>query len=345
MPEPERREPVMGSASGRTQKRMPVAVVIVLGSRKTPRPAPTSVPAAPPHGPPEVEPLPLFPATIPSADSQPQEHERGQVSEPWLVLVDCQGAQVGEHNRQINVYTYRLEEPEVDFTEILEQADVQEALLKVLENPHDVLLRRRAVNLLCGGRWRWHRQDVIDLGPREPDEFAGKAVTDLYSMAGAGAVIVSNCRDVQIGNHNVQRNKHLLVYRRSSVNTFELLDRVPRIAVSLVDVVTSAQPEKGMEKLRRELTSALNSQPCEPKSVAERVQRDESQIIVGEHGVSVARDRTPRQRNVTRVETHLSLDEEWDETRDELWEKLRARQLNIPPDEGRGGIPGPGLSL
>ncbi|MFG2795891.1 RIP homotypic interaction motif-containing protein [Streptomyces pseudovenezuelae] len=318
-----------------------MAAVIVLGLRRTPCPAPASVPAAPPLCPPETEPLPAYRATTPAAGPQPDDHEGVEFSGPWLVLVGCQGAQVGEHNRQINVYTYRLEEPEVDFTEILKREDVHEALLKVVENPGDVLLRRRAVNLLRGGRWQLRRQDVIDLGPREPDEFAGEAVTDLYSVAGAGAVIVSNCRDVQIGNHNVQRTKHHLVYRRSSVNTFELLERAPRIAASLVDVVTGEQPEKGMEKLCSELTSALNSQRCGPESVAERVGPGESRSFVGELGVSVGRDRTPRQRDITRVETQLSVDGEWAARCEDVFEELHAHQSSdVPSVESRDDIPG-----
>ncbi|MFF7947393.1 RIP homotypic interaction motif-containing protein [Streptomyces griseorubiginosus] len=344
-PEPEL-PPVPTAASERVQERTRVEAVIVLGLRKAPRPAQSSVTAAPAHGVPGVELVQRDAVATASADPQPEGHEGVEASGPWLVLMDCQGAQVGEHNRQINVYTYRLENPEVDFAEILKRADVQEALMKVIENPDDVWLRRRAVNLVRGGSWRWHRHDVIDLGPREPGESAGESVTDLYRFASAGAVVVSNCRNVQIGDHNIQRNKHLLVYRRSSVNTVELLDKAPRIAASLVDIVTSAQPEKGMEKLRRELTSALNSQPCEPEAVAERVRRDESRIYAGEFGVSVARHRTPRQTNVARYETQLSHHDELDEVREELQEEIRARHSrDISSDRGRGGISGPGLGF
>ncbi|MFF3883534.1 RIP homotypic interaction motif-containing protein [Streptomyces sp. NPDC001914] len=253
---------------------------------------------------------------------------------------------MGKHNRQINVYTYRLEEPEVDFTELLEQEDVREALLKVIENPDDALLRRRAVNLLSGGRWRWHRQDVIELGSREPDEFTGEPVTDLYSIAGAGAVIISNCQDVQIGDHNVQRNKHLLVYRRSSVDTLELLRKTPKVAASLVDAVTSAQPEQAMEKLRRELTAALDSQPCEPEFVAERIQPDEPRSFVDEHGVSLDLLGTPSQRNVAYYETWLSGDDEMAERVRQFEEELHtALSRDTLSAERRPGISGPGLSL
>lgn len=212
---------------------------------------------------------------------------------PWLVIVGCEGVQLGECNRQINVYTYRLEEPVVDFTEILQREDVRKALREVIEHPQDKRLLKRAVRVMCAGPWQLQRHDVIDTGPQERAEVAHEAEAALRDVE--GSVIIRNCDRVQIGNHNTQYNEPTLVFHAASVNTVELLDKAPRVARALVDVVTtSAHPEKGLEKLHSELTEALNSQPCHPEPFAQRVDPTEQTVIESMPTVSVFTHVQPR---------------------------------------------------
>ncbi|MFF4591236.1 hypothetical protein [Streptomyces sp. NPDC001388] len=76
----------------------------------------------------------------------------------------------------------------------------------------------------------------------------------------------------------------------------ELVREAPRVARALVDVVTGARPEKGLEKLRDELTAALNSRPCRPESLARRVEPVPGvpQMVVGEAAASLSFDGRPR---------------------------------------------------
>ena len=271
---------------------------------------------------------------------------------PWLVIVGCEGVQLGECNRQINVYTYRLEEPVVDFAEILQREDVRKALREVIEHPQDQRLLERAVRVMCAGRWRLQRHDVIDTGPRERAEVAHEAEAALRDVE--GSVIIRNCDRVQIGNHNTQYNEPTLVFRKASVNTVELLDKAPRVARALVDVVTtSTHPEKGLEKLHAELTEALNAQPCHPEPFAQRVDPAKQTVIESIPTVSVFKHVQPRIDTTGIIDVQIGASGIGDEVR-LLTADLRDEEVHTPdrspqscadgltPD-GDPGISSPGL--
>ncbi|MFF4908998.1 RIP homotypic interaction motif-containing protein [Streptomyces sp. NPDC001260] len=230
-----------------------------------------------------------------------------QSTGPWLVVMRCEGVQVGEGNRQINVYTYRLKDPILDLTALLRREDVQKALQKVIENPGDALLRRKAANVMRTAPWRLTRHDVVTLGPAERLESGRKTSDDLMDATVEGSIIIRDCQNVQIGNHNTQRNEHTLLFRTSRVNTVELLDKAPKVARALVDVVTAPYSDKRLEsKLHTELTRALNAQPCHPESISHRIVPGESTSISDGYGVSAYRWNNGRVINKGQYDVEIS---------------------------------------
>ncbi|MEU4616609.1 RIP homotypic interaction motif-containing protein, partial [Streptomyces umbrinus] len=220
------------------------------------------------------------PASIPQA---PQDLPAPPA--PALLVLACRGVQIGDDNEQFNTYTYKLQDPTVDFSEVLGRPAVRDALSRLIMDPENDELRTKAAEALCAGKWTLRKKELLDLGPLGRRSPHSDVTRDLKAMQ--GFITVRNCQGVQTGNSCYQQNDFIYVCRRATVNASSLLKSHPEVTSSLIDaVVTPSQKEwkEPGEKLNSALRAALNS----PESLDAIPDRS---INVSPRSAGVLRDR------------------------------------------------------
>ncbi|MGW7081723.1 RIP homotypic interaction motif-containing protein [Streptomyces sp. NPDC054866] len=206
--------------------------------------------------------------------------------DPALLILACRGVQIGDENEQFNTYTYELQNPTVDFAEVLGRPAVREALSRLITDPENGELRTKAEEALCAGEWTLRNDEgLLDLGPVGRQSPHSDVTRDLKAMQ--GFITVRNCQGVQTGSSCYQRNDFIYVCRRATVNTSSLLKAHPEVASSLVEAMVMPS-QKGWkepgEKLNAAVRAALNS----PESLEAIPDRS---INVSPRSAGVVRDR------------------------------------------------------
>ncbi|MEU0414676.1 RIP homotypic interaction motif-containing protein [Streptomyces griseorubiginosus] len=204
-------------------------------------------------------PAPPVPTLIPRA-SQVQPAPPS----PALLVLACRGVQIGDDNAQFNTYTYKLQDPTVDFAKVLSDPAVRDALSCLIKDPENDELRAKATEALCAGKWTSKREELLDLGPLGVRSPRSDVTRDLKEMQ--GFITVRNCQGVQTGDSCYQRNDFIYVCRRATVNASSLLKSHPEVASSLIDAMVTPSQKKWKEpgeKLNAAVRTALNS----PKSL------------------------------------------------------------------------------
>jgi hypothetical protein len=181
--------------------------------------------------------------------SGPESAERSTTGR--IVLVGVQGAQVGEHNDQLNVFVQTVEHPKVDFRAALRSDPaVVEALEAFRADPADPDLRAAAVDALsdvptCGAA-DWTNVFAVGgmrtVGPSSP------------SLDGTVAVVESH--SVQVGDRNVQTNtiEHTV---SPTVPAALLLIENPELVNSLIDLAANPEDQAAAVAFRGAVESAL----------------------------------------------------------------------------------------
>ena len=179
---------------------------------------------------------------------------------PALLVLACRGVQIGDDNEQFNTYTYKLQNPAVDFAEVLGRSAVRDALSRLIMDPKNDELRTKAAEALCAGKWTSRKEELLDLGPLGRRSPHSEVTRGLKAMQ--GFITVRNCQGVQTGNSCYQRNDFIYVCSRATVNASSLLKSHPEVTSSLIDaVVMPSQKEwkEPGEKLNSAVRAALNS--------------------------------------------------------------------------------------
>ncbi|MEV7732205.1 RIP homotypic interaction motif-containing protein [Streptomyces sp. NPDC088921] len=179
---------------------------------------------------------------------------------PALLVLACRGVQIGDENQQFNTYMYKLQDPKLDFAEVLGRPAVRDALSRLIMDPENDELRTQAEEALCAGTWTLKEKELLDLGPLGRQSPDSDVPRDLKAMQ--GFITVRNCQGVQAGNRCYQQNDFVYVCRRATVNASSLLKSHPEVASSLIDaVVTPSQKEwkEPGKKLNAAVRTALNS--------------------------------------------------------------------------------------
>ncbi|MFJ3665944.1 RIP homotypic interaction motif-containing protein [Streptomyces sp. NPDC090106] len=179
---------------------------------------------------------------------------------PALLVLACRGVQIGDDNAQFNTYTYELQDPTVDFAEVLRRPAVSDALTRLIMDPENTDLRAQAIKALCAGEWRFVKRELLDLGPTGRESPTVDVARELDAVP--GFITVHGCQGVQLGNRSRQRNDFVYVCRRATVDTFSLLESHPEVANCLIDAVVSRSRNEWKEAgrtLNTALRAALNS--------------------------------------------------------------------------------------
>ncbi|SEE35927.1 hypothetical protein SAMN05428938_7989 [Streptomyces sp. KS_5] len=211
---------------------------------------------------------------------------------PALLVLACRGVQIGDDNEQFNTYTYTLQDPTVDFAEVLGRPAVRNALSRLIMDPENDELRTKAAEALCAGKWTFMKEELLDLGPLGRRSPHSDDTLGLKAMQ--GFITVRNCQGVQTGNRCYQRNDFIYVCSRATVNISSLLKSHSEVTSSLIDAVTMPS-QKGWkepgEKLNAAVHAALNSPesldaiPDQSISVSPRsaaVLRDHDGVSIGD---------------------------------------------------------------
>jgi RIP homotypic interaction motif len=111
------------------------------------------------------------------------------------------GVQVGDHNRQLNRYRFKLDRPQVSLDDLLEGHPARlRALERLAANPR---------SWIANYAFRQH----LSAGPTRPssrvlfaDAAGGPAVRISARVDEYGATVVENSRGVQVTDHGMQRN-------------------------------------------------------------------------------------------------------------------------------------------
>ncbi|MET8765662.1 RIP homotypic interaction motif-containing protein [Streptomyces sp. NPDC004658] len=207
-----------------------------------------------------------------------------------LLVIGCRGVQIGDSNTQFNTYTYRLQDPPLDFSDVLRTPAVRAVLRRLILDPDNDTLRQEAVAKLRAGPWHLVKKDTLDLGPLEPNPLSAAAAAELPDME--GFIAVRDSQGVQIGDGCVQQNDFTYVCRRPAVNVHALLKGSDKVAHSLVDAVVNPPARETAESLNFAVKSALMSRdtvaaipdrsrglPC-----GTNVVRDLDGVSIGSHG-------------------------------------------------------------
>ena len=145
------------------------------------------------------------------------------------VFIGIDGGQVGDHNKQVNLFRYRLE-PTINLRAVLERAPVRAALARFAASQGDPSEREAAIEAIrstrTGGRTDWgHGQRRVD--PLPPPESGSIAWL-------SGTVVICDCRGIQIGNHLRQYNTFSSVLA-PTINVCELFRESQDLVETIVD--------------------------------------------------------------------------------------------------------------
>lgn len=237
-------------------------------------------PAVPPSRNPPTTPVPTW---TPQAPHAPQVQPAPPTSA--LLVLACRGVQIGDENQQFNTYTYKLQDPIVDFAEVLRRPAVRDALNCLIMDPENEELRTKAEKALCAGKWTLRKEELLDLGPLGRRSPHSDVTRDLKAMQ--GFITVRDCQGVQTGNGSYQRNDFIYVCRRATVRASSLLNSHPEVASSLIDAMIT-RPQKEWKEPAGKLNAAVRAALNSPESLDKIPDRS---INVSPRSAGVLRDR------------------------------------------------------
>jgi hypothetical protein len=145
------------------------------------------------------------------------------------IFIGVDGGQVGEHNKQVNLFRYRLE-PTIDLRTVLERAQVRSALAEFAVSRGDPAAREEAIKAIqsmrTSVRTDWGR------GDGRVDSLQGAAHGSVSTLA--GTVVLCDCRGIQVGNHLRQYNTFAFVLA-PTLDVHKLFAEHPDVVETIVD--------------------------------------------------------------------------------------------------------------
>ena len=165
---------------------------------------------------------------------------------------DVRGAQVGDHNVQVNRFIARAERQDVNFDDVLQRDSVVTALERLQRDPDSAGLRQSLVAAMAAEGW-WLMARPTRIEAREGSGFA-------EFLRG---LVMFDVRGLQSGDHNRQDNT--FVYAISSSPTgFELLRGNTRLARALADhICPASDAEPNVAILHHRLGETMRALPVE----------------------------------------------------------------------------------
>jgi hypothetical protein len=174
---------------------------------------------------------------------QDSDGDRGQV-----MLVGVRGAQVGDGNRQLNVFVRTIEDPKIDFEVLMADSKISAALTGLAANPGDDDRRQAAVDALSGVRRSRADWTTAYAG-------TGTAILGPGAHRLDGTVAVIRSKAVQVGDYQYQENT--IVHTVSPDIAATVLLENPDVVNGLIDLACSPGDAKATAEFERAVSSAL----------------------------------------------------------------------------------------
>lgn len=142
------------------------------------------------------------------------------------------GVQVGDHNRQLNHYRFKIERPRVSLDHLLEGHPVRlRSFERLVANPH---------SWMANYAFRRH----LSAGPARPssrvlfaDRSRAPTVRIRARVGEYGATVVENSRGVQVADHSIQRNDFNYKLAGQEISLERMLHDRPDLARGLAMTV------------------------------------------------------------------------------------------------------------
>lgn len=180
--------------------------------------------------------------------------DAGEVTETGLiVVVSGEGTQIGERNKQVNVFVDIIDNPKIDFDRVLGDPEVWQALDALGSHPHDPELRHNAT---CA---------VSTVRPEPTQDWTasytgtGTVQRGLADRSLNGTVVVIKSRATQIGDYCYQENR-IVTTLSPTVDAAMVLAGNPELVDRLIDVACGTGARSTMASFEDSLSSALNGE-------------------------------------------------------------------------------------
>ncbi|MDG4810987.1 hypothetical protein O7634_29870 [Micromonospora sp. WMMD1120] len=170
----------------------------------------------------------------------------------WVVeLRDVRGAQIGNHNRQINRFVVHRPDRAIDFRDVLDRENVQRAIRRLSEQRDDRGLRDDLVAALRGATGGWVAEKPLALTARVREPGFWESL-----------LFVDDVRGVQVGDHGTQRNTFRYTVM-DEPRAAALLRESPGLARALADCLCPRDGRGDVNAVTRTLDTHLRSLPVE----------------------------------------------------------------------------------
>jgi hypothetical protein len=213
-----------------------------------------------------------------------------------VMIENARGAMVGDHNRQLNDFSYDVSDLEVSVDRLLEGSRAQrQALEAVLADPDS-----RAANYAF--RQRLGRDlPVIEKGARFVDEPPSGGTTAGAQVSPLGGVTIRRSHDVVVGDRNVQHNAFRMRVQRPSVSLAAMLRDRPNLVRAMARALGEPRDAAAQKMFRDQLTAAFRAPGRRTGFLADHVHGTARSIVVDGRGVMLGRHNTRVDRVTAKI--------------------------------------------
>jgi hypothetical protein len=171
-----------------------------------------------------------------------------------IELHDVSGAQVGDHNIQINRFVVRSPRVDLDLNAVLRRSDVQGAMRALQADPTNASLRQEVVDRLASTGLSFESR---------PARLTAGEVRRGWFADFLRRLLLFDVRGLQVGDHNTQRNTFVCAIS-DTVKGAELLRGRPDLARALTDYVCPRDTGgSNLAMLQRSFRAEIESLPLD----------------------------------------------------------------------------------
>lgn len=285
--------------------------------------------------------------------------------QPVVYVLSCRGTQVGEGNRQFNLFKYSLEDVRIDLSDLLKPTRITKAL-QVLAREPESASALRGLEKAIGASARRAPALTIDLGEHSSAPIT-RAEEDLWNFLDR-TVVVHGSEAVQIGNSSRQHNR--FVYSLSpEIESLSLIRENPSIVRAIAREISDGGeqlPAALTGAMRRTLSGFVELRAGEVEGRGERLRMPaagEALVVRGLDGIQIGSDRQrnkveatcekigtliPTEIGEMAAPTARAAEPSYRIPRDRVWQ-LWERETGVEPPSPRwgareiGGMDGPSL--
>ncbi|MFD6264669.1 hypothetical protein ACFWFK_26430 [Micromonospora chalcea] len=175
-----------------------------------------------------------------------------------VLIVRCEGIQVGRWNKQFIVYDFRVRTPKIDLGVVLNRPDVREALNRLAADTENERLRQRAQEALGTEPWSMIRRRAVTYASTQP--LRGNKPEVALPLFRSNVVAIGS-KAVQIGNHQRQHLQFVQTLD-AHIDLPALLSQNPSLTSEVIDAVISNRYAHLPSSLGKHIGKAVPESPA-----------------------------------------------------------------------------------